>query len=163
MSEWDRADANGMEMVNSAQYHHGLDQLWGALTDGDENFDTRGLDVYSLAAEAIEERNALRAQRNALRAQKRDLEYRLEAQKETNREICAIDDVGRISHDLEVANGHIEYYRKYTQGLLEERSMLRRALVMIRRISRLVSTPWFSPCKLIDDLVHGTFTGEYYD
>lgn len=59
MNEWDRADADGMEMVNSAQYHAGLNQLWNALRDEDGNLDTQGQDVYTLAAEAIEERNAL--------------------------------------------------------------------------------------------------------
>ncbi len=45
--------ADGMEMVNSAQYHNGLDQLWNALKDEDGNLDTEGKDVYTLAAEEI--------------------------------------------------------------------------------------------------------------
>lgn len=60
MSEWNRADENGMELVNSAQYHAGIDKLWGAMKDEDGNLDTRGLDCFTLAAEAIEERNELR-------------------------------------------------------------------------------------------------------
>ena len=53
MSEWDRSDENGMELVNSAQYHEGLDQLWNALRDEDGNLDCQGKDVFTLVAEEI--------------------------------------------------------------------------------------------------------------
>jgi hypothetical protein len=132
------------------------DKLWVALDSMEPDFDHEDKDVYTLAAEAIE-------MSGVLRAQKRDLEYRLDAQRETNRELCLIDNVGRVVHDLEVANGHIEYYRSYTQQLLEERAMLRRALHMIRRVSRICANPWVFPCKIIDKLVTGVFNGEFDD
>ena len=76
-------------------------KVWDALYLSD-NFQHQDKDVYTLAVEAIEERVALKAQ-------KLDLEYRLDAQKETNRELCAIDNVGTLVHDLEVATNNIDY------------------------------------------------------
>ena len=116
---------------------------------GDDNYDHQDKDMYTLAAEAIVERNNLRE--------------RLRIKCEHFKEICEIDDVGRISHDLEITKGHVEYYRRYTEQLLEERAMLRRALLMIKRISRLCGTPWFVPTKTIEKLVIGVFFGDFDD
>ncbi len=140
------------------------DKLWIALGCTDlDFFDHEDKDVYTLAAEAIEKSGALRAQ-------KRDLEYRLEAQKETNRELCAIDDVGTVLNDLHVANSTVSYYQDIVEVVLVERANARRALCtaqhtlyMVRRISRLWGTPWFSPSKIIDKLVTGFFNGEFDD
>lgn len=142
--------------IHEEQRRDDIDKLWVALGIHDEGFDCQDKDVYTLADEAIRERDALKAQ-------KHDLEYRLEAQKETNRELAAVDDVGRVVHDLEIANGHIEYYRSYCQQLADERAMLRRALVMIRRVSRICANPWVFPCKVIDKLVTSVFNGEFDD
>ncbi len=61
------ADEDGMELVNSAQYHSGLNKLWHAMRDENGNVETRGLDVFTLAAEAMEERNDLRNNLDAAR------------------------------------------------------------------------------------------------
>lgn len=79
MSEWDRSDVDGMELVNSAQYHEGIDKLWNALKDEDGNLDTQGKNVYTLAAEAIEERDGLYCMLDAGNAYEADLEADLQA------------------------------------------------------------------------------------
>lgn len=137
------------------------DKLWIALGSREPDFDHEDKDVYTLAAEAIEEGVVLRAQ-------KRDLEYRLEAQKETNRELCLIDDVGHVVNELEVANNTVSYYQKIVVVALEERANARRALCaaifalkLVRRISRVCATPWLQPCKIIDKLVTAVLKGEF--
>lgn len=59
--------ADSMTLVNRDQYRAGIDKLWSALTDEDGNLDTRGQDVYTLAAEAIKERNDLRKENDRIR------------------------------------------------------------------------------------------------
>ncbi len=91
-----------MTFAQHRQAREDQDKLWIALGYGDPFFDTQDKDVYTLAVEAIEERVALKAQ-------KLDLEYRLEAQKATNRELAAVNNVGTLVHDLEVATNNIDY------------------------------------------------------
>ena len=113
------------------------DKLWVALGSMEPDFDHGDKDVYTLAAEAIEESGVLRAQ-------KRDLEYRLEAQKEINKGVVEIVLVERAN-------------------AIRDLCTAKRTLEMVRRISRLCSTFRFYPCKTIDKLVTAFFNGDVND
>lgn len=148
------------------------DRLWDAL-GCDLDFDHQDKDVYTLAIEAIEERALFKASlsnlgfnldmaRTRLNESERQiatLESRLEQEKNLNRELCAIDNIGTLVHDLEVAKRSLEFYRAgHTHDMLRKGDAYRDALKMIRRLVRVCVAPLF-PSKTIDKLATHVLEG----